>query len=147
VFAIFPPFLFRMNSPAAFINLTRQESPDSLPEPRLLKQIYRFVSNGISPVVDEIETGRKEIMAAVLMNGADDKSSFAFTGILTGGTPERKFPLAPIIVSSELWGNKQAHLLSIELPDAPPGQYTLALTARNETSNEESRVMRTFLIR
>jgi len=146
-FRIFPPLLLRMNAPAAFFNLTGQETGDSAREPRLLKQIYRFVSNTTSPVLDEIDSGVKEIMAAVLVSGADIESSTAATAELTGDDPNRKYPLEPVIISSELWGNMRALLLMIELPEVEPGRYVLTVTIRNETSNEESRAARTFFIK
>lgn len=146
-FRIFPPLLFRMDSPAAFINLTSQETPETSPEPRLLKQLYHFVSNRTSPVVDGIDRGVKEIMAAVLVSGADAESTITATAELAGDDPNRTYPLEPTVIGSELWGDMRALLLLIELPEVVPGRYALTLTIKNETANAESRAVRTFLIR
>jgi len=146
-FRLYPPLLFRVKEPVSFLQLTRQDTADVPQAENLLQQIYRFVSNRSFPIVDEVEAGQTEWMAAILLDSADPDDPVGFRGEWINEETGRAIPIVPVVVSSESRGTSAAYLLAFELPDSGAGSYRLVLDAKNDSTGKESRAQRTFRVR
>ena len=144
---VYPPFLLLPGTPAAYLNIVKPETPDSVTESPSLQEIYRFISNRVSPVVDELAAGERQLLAAVLTSSEAAESEIDFRAELKAADSAEQIRLAPEMIGSERRESMFVSLFSLVLPGLKPGRYTLTWTAQDVTTGAESRAERNFRIR
>jgi len=151
--AVFPPLLLLPEKPAVFLRFAptqEQSAADAASQVETIRQIYRFVSNEHSPLVESISIDVKSLLAAVLCRipGSEiPDREISFTVDLTHEASGEKVHSFPDIVSAEKQGSLDAILFSIDLPALKAGHYTIELTAVDSVTGAESRASRIFLVR
>jgi VWFA-related protein len=144
---VYPPFLLLPGTPSAYLNIVKPETPDSVTESPSLQEIYRFISNRVSPVVDELAAGERQLLAAVLTSSKAAESEIDFRAELKTADSDEQIRLAPEMIGSERRESMFVSLFSLVLPGLKPGRYTLTWTAQDVTTGAESRAERNFRIR
>jgi VWFA-related protein len=151
--AVFPPLLLLPEKPAVFLRFAgKPEQPGENTANRVesIRQIYRFVSNQHSPLVESIPAEVKKLLAAVLCHIPGPEvpdRKISFTVDLTHKDSGETVHSFPKIISTEKLGSLDAILFSIDLPPLKAGLYTIELTAVDSVMGAESRASRIFLVR
>ena len=151
--AVFPPLLLLPEKPAVFLRCTgKLERPDenTANQVESIRQIYRFVSNRHSPLVEGVSAGVKNLLAAVLCRIPGPEvpdRKISFTVDITHKDSGETVHSFPAMISTEKAGSLNAILFSINLPPLKAGLYTIELTAVDSVTGAESRASRIFLVR
>jgi VWFA-related protein len=151
--AVFPPLLLLPEKPAVFLRCTgKLERPgeNTANQVESIRQIYRFVSNRHSPLVEGVSAGVKNLLAAVLCRIPGPEvpdRKISFTVDITHKDSGETVHSFPAMISTEKVGSLNAVLFSIDLPPLKAGLYTIELTAVDSVMGAESRASRVFLVR
>jgi len=151
--AVFPPLLLLPEKPAVFLRFSgkpEQPGENTVNPVETIRQIYRFVSNRHSPLVEGVSAGVKNLLAAVLCRipGSEvPDRKISFTVDITHKDSGETVHSFPAMISTEKAGSLNAVLFSINLPPLKAGLYTIELTAVDSITGAESRASRIFLVR
>ncbi len=127
-----------------------QSAVDAASQVETIRQIYRFVSNQHSPVVESISAEVKNLLAAVLCHIPGPEvldREISFEVELTHKDSGETVHSFPDIISSEKLGSLEAILFSVDLPILKAGRYTIEFMAVDSITGAESRASREFSVR
>ena len=151
--AVFPPLLLLPEKPAVFLRFAptqEQSAADAASQVESIRQIYRFVSNQHSPLVEGVSADVKKLLAAVLCHIPGPEipdREISFTVDLVHKDSGETVHSLPEILSTEKLGSLDAILFSIDLPPLKAGLYKIELMAVDSVTGAESRASREFLVR
>ena len=113
-----------------------------------LINVYHFLSNKHSPLIEDLEEGTTRLLAVVRCSVIGvEKPNIELSIYIRKSSSVHKTLLPFSILASEKEGETDILSIEIHLPELKPGDYSLEFVAEEITSNFKSQSTRTFRIR
>ena len=143
-----PPLLLIPEKEGFYLRASKAMEKEVQTEPVSLINIYPYLSNQYSPLVQDLEQGKNRLLGVLRCSIADiEEPNVELSVYLNQHSTEQKDFLPFSIISSERDGETDILLIEIELPDLEPGDYSLEFLAREATTGSESQVTQTFRVK
>ena len=145
---LYPPLLLIPEKEAVYLRATKEQKKKSKREPLSIANIYPFISNRHSPLVDTLEKGISKLFGIVHCSHREiDKPKIELFAYLTQLPSGEKTRLLFSILKTEKEKETNVLLIEINLPEMLPGKYSLEMTAQEMASGSESRTVQIFNVR
>jgi VWFA-related protein len=142
---LYPPLLLIPEKEAFYL---KTQPEDKAKESLSLNNIYPFLSNKFSPVVNVLDRGVSKLLAVLRCSIINiPEPEVEFSAHIVQQTSGQKIPLPFSFISSKE-EDEQTDILLIELqlPGLMPGQYSLEIIAEETTTQSKSKAVRTFRV-
>lgn len=146
---LFPPLLLIPEKQAVYLNFSKDQKKGTEKKSLSLKDIYPFLPNNFSPLVEEVDRGILKLPAVLRLSIVDVQGyEIEISAHLIDHSSNKKIPLSnsPILYSEKKEGI-EVLLVEFRLPELEPGKYSLEIIAEEMTTQTRSQVSRTFKIR
>lgn len=145
---LYPPLFLIPEKEAFYLRALKEQKKKSKSEPLSIANIYPFISNRHSPLVDTLEKGISKLFAIVHCSHRKiDTPKIELFAHLTQLPSGEKTRLLFSILKTEKEKDANVLLLEINLPKMLPGKYSLEMTAQEMASGSESHTVQTFTVR
>ena len=145
---LYPPLFLIPEKEAFYLRALKEQKKKSKREPLSIVNIYPFISNRHSPLVDTLEKGISKLFAIVHCSHRKiDKPKIELSAHLIQLPSGEKTRLLFSILKTEKEKDTNVLLLEINLPEMLPGKYSLEMTAQEMASGSESRTVQAFTVR
>lgn len=145
---LYPPLLLIPDKEALYLRATREQKKKSKKEPLSIANIYPFLSNRHSPLVDTLEKGISKLFAIVHCSHRKiDTPNIELSAHLTQLPSGEKTRLLFSVLKKEKEKETDVLLLEINLPELLPGKYSLEMTAQETARKLKSHTVQTFDVR
>jgi hypothetical protein len=145
---LYPPLFLIPEKEAVYLRASIEQKKKSKSEPLSIANIYPFLSNRHSPLVDTLEKGISKLFAIVHCSHKEiDKPNIEFSAHLTQFPSGEKIRLLFSILKTEKEKETDVLLLEINLPELLPGKYSLEMTAQETARKLKSHTVQTFDVR
>jgi VWFA-related protein len=145
---LYPPLLLIPEKEAVYLRASKEQKKKPKREPLSIANMYPFLSNRHSPLVDTLEKGISKLFAIVHCSHRKiDKPKIELFAHLTQLPSGEKTRLLFSILKTEKEKETDVLLLEINLPEMLPGRYSLEMTAQEMASGSESRTVQIFNVR
>ncbi len=143
-----PPLILIPENEGFYLRASKVMEEKAQTEPESLINIYPFLSNQYSPLVQDLEKGKTRLLGVLRCYlAAIEEPSVELSVYLNQHSTEQKELLPFSIISSEKDGETDILLLEIDLPDLELGDYSLEFLARETTTGSESQVTQAFRVK
>ncbi len=145
---LYPPLLLIPNRKAYYLKFSRALKDKSERTSLSLNNIYTFLSNKHSPLVEEVNQGISELLAVVRCSvvNIQNPNVELFAHLIPHLSGE-KFPLTLSIISSKTEQDTYVFLIVLQLPELKPGDYTIEIMGEEPKTKSKSQVTRTFIVK
>jgi len=145
---LYPPLLLIPEKEAVYLKASKEQEKKPKSEPLSIANIYPFLSNQHSPLVDTLEIGSSKLLAIMHCSFREiEKPEIEFSVHLTQLPSGEKTPLVYSILKTEEEKDSNVFLIEIDLPEMISGRYSLEMTAQDTVSGSESRASQTFNVK
>ena len=145
---LYPPLLLIPEKEAVYLKALKEQKKKQEKEPLSIADIYPFLSNRHSPLVDTLEIGSSKLFAIMRCSHRGIVNPEIEISVhLTQHPSGEKARLIYSILRTEEEKDSNVFLLEINLPEMLPGSYSLEVTAQEMASGSESRAVQTFNVR
>jgi VWFA-related protein len=145
---LYPPLLLIPEKEAIYLKASREQKKKPKSESLSIANIYPFLSNRHSPLVDTLEKGISKLFAVVHCSHKEiDKPNIKLSAHLTQLPSGEKTRLLFSVLKAKEEEGSNVLLIEINLPEMLPGRYSLEMTARESTSGSESRTVQPFNVK
>ena len=146
---LFPPLLLVPEKKTFYLKLSKDQEEELENEPLSINDIYPFLANNFSPLVEEIDREISSLLAVVRLSIIDiPDHEIEFSVFLYNHSSQKKVELSDsFILSNENIDGTEVLLFEIQLPELEPGDYSIEITADEMTTQARSQVTRNFEIR
>jgi VWFA-related protein len=145
---LYPPLLLTPEKEAFYLRAIKEQKKKPKREPLSIANIYPFLSNRHSPLVDTLEKGISKLFAIVHCSHREiDKLKIELSAHLTQLPSGEKTRLLFSILKTKKEKETNVFLIEINLPEMLPGRYSLEITAQEMASGSESRTVQTFNVK
>jgi VWFA-related protein len=145
---LYPPLLLIPEKEAIYLKASREQKKKSKSEQLSIANIYPFLSNRHSPLVDTLEKGISKLLAVVRCSYKEiEEPKIELSAHLTHHPSGVKTRLSFSVLKAEKEEDSNVALIEINLPEMLPGRYSLEMTAQDSSSGLESRTVQTFNVR
>jgi VWFA-related protein len=145
---LYPPLLLIPEREAYYLRALREQKKKPKSEPLSIANIYPFLSNRHSPLVDTLEKGISKLLAVVRCSYKEiEEPKIELSAHLTHHPSGVKTRLSFSVLKAEKEEDSNVALIEINLPEMLPGRYSLEMTAQDSSSGLESRTVQTFNVR
>ncbi|MCK4645979.1 MAG: VWA domain-containing protein [Candidatus Aminicenantes bacterium] len=146
---LFPPLLLIPEKQAVYLKLSRDQKKGTEKKSLSLKDIYSFLPNNFSPLVEEVDRGILKLPAVLRLSIVDiQECDIEIAAHLINHSSNKKIPLPnSSILYSENKEGIEVLLVEFRLPELEPGKYTMEIIAEEMTTKTKSHTTRTFKIR
>lgn len=145
---LYPPLFLIPEKEAFYLRALIEQKKKAKREPLSISNIYPFLSNRHSPLVDTLEKGISKLFAIVQCSHRKiDKPKIVLSAHLTQLPSGEKTRLLFSILKTKKEKDTNTLLLEINLPEMLPGRYSLEMTAHEMTRELKSRTVQTFNVR
>ncbi|MCJ7581634.1 MAG: VWA domain-containing protein [Candidatus Aminicenantes bacterium] len=142
---LYPPLLLIPEKEAFYLKALKEEKKKPKSEPLSIANIYPFISNRHSPLVDTLEKGNSKLFAIVHCSYREiDKPEIVLSVHLTQLLSGEKTQLIYSTLRTEEEKDSNVFLIEINLPEMLPGRYSLEMAAQDTASGSESQTVQTF---
>ena len=143
-----PPLLLIPEKEGFYLRASKVMEEEVQTEPVSLINIYPYLSNKYSPLVQDLEQEKTRLLGMLRCSIAEiEEPNIEISIYLNQHSTEKKDLLPFSIISSERDGETDILLIEIELPDLGPGGYSLEFMAREATTGSESQVTQAFRVK
>jgi len=146
---LYPPLLLIPERKAFYLKTSKAKKKGTGSELLSLIDIYPFLSNKYSPVVEELDRRTSKLLAVMRCSVVDiQEPDVELTAHLIQHAEREKIPLSFSILTSKTEGeNTDILLIEFELPEMEPGRYSLEIVAQELSTNSKSQVTRTLIVK
>jgi len=141
---LYPPLLLIPEKESTYLRLIKGRKQDSLS----INDIYPFLSNKHSPLVDDIDKDVSKLLAVVRCAVADiQKPEVNITAHLVEKESGKMTELSLSILNSKREEMTDILLLEILLPELKPGEYAIESIAEEASSKQKSKTSTRFKVK
>jgi VWFA-related protein len=141
---LYPPLFLIPEKQSTYLRLIKGGKKESLS----INDIYPFLSNQHSPLVDEIDPDVSKLLAVVRCAVADiQKPEVNVTAHLVEKESGKTTELPLSIIDSEGKEKMDILLLEIQLPELKSGEYTIEIIAEEANSKQKSKTITRFNVK
>ena len=146
---LFPPLLLIPEKKTFYLKLSKDQEERIKNEPLSIDDIYPFLANNISPLLEEVNREISSLLAVVRLSIIDiPDHEIEFLVHLINHTTHEKVQLSDsFILSNENIDGTEVLLIEIQLPELESGSYSIEITADEMTTQARSLTTRNFKIR
>ena len=146
---LFPPLLLISEKEGLYLKLSENQKKEKEKGSLSINDIYPFVSNNISPLVEEVNQEISSLLAVLRLSIIDiPDHEIEFSVHLINHSTQKKVQLTDsFIISNENIDGTEVLLIEIQLPELEPGSYSLEFVADERTTQTKSQVTRDFIIK
>jgi VWFA-related protein len=145
---MYPPLLLIPEKEAIYLKASREQKKKSKSESRSIADIYPFLSNRHSPLVDTLEKGSSKLLAVVRCSHREiENPNIELFAHLTHHPSGEKTRLLFSVLNAKKEEDSNVVLIEINLPEMQPGRYSLEMTAQESTSGLKSSTVQSFNVR
>jgi VWFA-related protein len=132
---VYSPLILIPNTPCFYLRASKTEKEKESSKTVSLNDIYPFLANNHSPLVNEIDGDVHKLFTVLKFSAKDiPDSKLNIVVDLVHQPTEEWIPLKFQILNSQKVGTESAFLLELYLPELKPGQYTIEFyIAQNES--------------
>lgn len=145
---IFPPLLLIPEKKTLYLKLSKDQKKRTKKNSLSINDIYPFLSNDFSPLIEELEQGISKLLTVVRFSISDIKEpDVEISARLIDHSSGEIIPLSFLFLSSENEGELYGLFLEFEMPELEPGDYSIEIIAEETTTQARSQVSHNFKIR
>ena len=146
---LFPPLLLIPEKQAVYLKLSKDQKKGIEKESLSIKNIYPFIPNNHSPLVEEVDRGILKLLAVLRFSIVDvQEFDIEISAHLIDHSSNKKIPLPnSSILNSENREGIEVLLIEFQLPELEAGRYSIEMIAEDLTTQTRSQVSRTFRVR
>ncbi|GAH46018.1 unnamed protein product, partial [marine sediment metagenome] len=146
---LFPPLLLIPEKQAVYLKLSKDQKKGIVKESLSIKDIYSFLPNNYSPLVEEVDWGILKLLAVLRLSIVDvQECDIEISAHLINHSSNKKIPLPnSSILYSENKEGIEVLLVEFRLPELEPGKYSMKIIAEEMTTQARSQVSQTFKVR
>lgn len=146
---LFPPLLLIPEKKTFYLKLSKDQKKRTKKDSLSINDIYPFLANNFSPLVEEVDRGISSLLAVVRLSIIDiPDHEIEFSVHLFNPASQEKVQLTnSFILSNKNIEGTEVLLLEIQLPELEPGDYSIEITADEMTTHASSQATRNFKIR
>ncbi|MCK4496151.1 MAG: VWA domain-containing protein, partial [Candidatus Aminicenantes bacterium] len=145
---LYQPLLLIPEKKSVFIKLTKDSKKDVKKELLSLNDIYPFISNKHSPLINVSDKDVSKLLAVVRCSFVDiQKPEVNISALLVEHASKKKIPLSLSILSSENQEDTVVLLIELQLPELITGRYSLNIVAEEVNTQSKSEVNTDFSVR
>jgi hypothetical protein len=146
---LFPPLLLIPEEKALYLKLSHDQEKRAEKESLSLNDVYPFLPDNFSPLVDEANLGIKKLLAVLRLSIIDvQESEIEISAHLIDRSSDKKIPLSKSSIhAAEKREGIDMLLIEFQLPELEVGEYSVVIIAEEMTTQEKSQTTRTFKIR
>lgn len=145
---LYPPLLLIPEKEAFYLKAQKEEKKKPKSEPLSIANIYPFLSNRHSPLIDTLEKGSSKLFAIMRCSHREiEKPQIELSVHLTQIPSKEKTRLSYSIIRTVEEQDSNVLLIEITLPEMLPGSYSLEIAAQDTVSGSESSTSQTFNVK
>lgn len=145
---LYPPLLLIPEKNASYLRTSKARKEETEKKPLSINDIYPFLSNKHSPLVEELDKGISKLFAVVRSSIFNIKEpEIELSVYLIDHSKREKTQLSFSILSSKNKGETDILLMEIEMPELKPGRYSLEIGAEELSTKSESKATRNFTVK
>lgn len=145
---LYPPLLLIPEKEAFYLKAQKEEKKKPKSKPLSIANIYPFLSNRHSPLVDTLEKGSSKLFAIMRCSHREiAKPKIELSVDLIQHPSGEKTRLIYSILRTLEEQDSNVILIEINLPEMISGSYSLEITAHDAVSGSESSTVQTFNVR
>jgi VWFA-related protein len=146
---LFPPLLLIPEEKALYLKLSHDQEKGIEKGSLSLNDVYPFLPDNFSPLVDEANLGIKKLLAVLRLSIIDvQESEIEISAHLIDRSSDKKIPLSKSSIhAAEKREGIDMLLIEFQLPELEVGEYSVVIIAEEMTTQEKSQTTRTFKIR
>jgi len=146
---LFPPLLLIPEKETFYLKLSKDQKKGTEEGSLSLNDIYPFLANNFSPLVDEVDREISSLLAVVRISIIDiPEHEIDFSFHLNNHSSHEKVLLSDcFILSNENIERTEVLLIEIQLPELEPGDFSIEIIADEMTTQARSQVTQNFKIR
>jgi len=145
---LYQPLLLIPEKKSVFIKLTKDNKKDAKKELLSLNDIYPFISNKHSPLINVSDKDVSKLLAVVRCSFVDiQKPEVNISVLLVEHASKKKIPLSLSILSSKNQEDTVVLLIELQLPELITGRYSLNIVAEEVNTQSKSEVNTDFSVR
>ena len=146
---LFPPLLLIPEDKTLYLKLSKDQEKGIKSEPLSINDIYPFLANNFSPLVEAVDKEISSLLAVVRLSIIEiPDHEIEFSVNLTNHSSQKKIQLSDsFILSNENIEGTEVLLIEIQLPELESGNYSLEIVADEMTTKTRSQVTRNFKIK
>ena len=145
---LYPPLFLIPEKEAFYIKALREQKKKPESEPVSISNIFPFISNRHSPLIDTLEKGSSKLFAIMRCSyGEIEKPEIELSVHLTQHPSEQRTKLIYSIIRTVEEKDSNVILIEIDLPEILAGKYSLEIAAQDAASGSESHTAQTFNVK
>ncbi len=145
---LYPPLLLIPEKEAIYLRASKEQKKKPKSEPLSIANIYPFLSNRHSPLVDTLEKGNSKLFAIVRCSYKEiEEPKIGLSAHLIQLPSGEKTRLSFSVLKAEKKEDSNVLLIEINLPEMLPGRYSLEMTAQESTKGLKSSTVQSFNVR
>lgn len=145
---LYQPLLLIPEKKSVFIKLTKDSKKDAKKELLSLNDIYPFISNKHSPLINVSHKDVSKLLAVVRCSFVDiQKPEVNISASLVEHASKKKIPLSLSILSSKDQEDTVVLLIELQLPELITSRYSLNIVAEEVNTQSKSEVNTDFSVR
>jgi VWFA-related protein len=145
---LYPPLLLIPEKEAIYLKASREQKKKSKSEQLSIANIYPFLSNRHSPLVDTLEKGISKLLAVVRCSCKEiEEPKIGLSAYLAQLPSGEKTRLSFSVLKAKKEEDSNVLLIEIDLPEMQPGRYSLEMTAQESTRGLKSSTVQPFNVR
>ena len=145
---LYPPLLLIPEKEAIYLRASKEQKKKPESEPLSIANIYPFLSNRHSPLVDTLEKGISKLLAVVRCSYKEiEEPKIELSAHLIHHPSGEKTRLSFSVLRAEKEESSNVVLIELDLPEMVPGRYSLEMTAQESTKGQKSSAVQSFEVR
>jgi len=145
---LFPPLLLIPEKKTLYLKLSKDQKKRTKKDSLSINDIYPFLSNDFSPLVEDLEQGIVNLCAEVRCSIFNNKEPDVELSVyLIDHSSGEKIPLSFSFLSSKNEGELYVLFLEFEMPELEPGDYSIEIIAEETTTKARSQATQNFKIK
>jgi len=146
---LFPPLLLIPEKKTLYLKLSHDQEKEIEKGSLSLNDIYPFLPENFSPVVEEVDRGINKLLAVLRLSIIDaQESEIEISAHLIDYSSNQKIPLHNTSIhAAEKREGIDVLLIEFQLPELEAGEYSLEIIVEEMTTQEKSQVSRTFRVK
>ena len=143
-----PPLLLIPEKKAVYLKLLRKEKDKSESATLSLNEVYPFVSNRHSPLIEMMDLGISKLLAVLRYSVINiEDPDIVFSAYLVKESSGEKIALEYRILSRKKEQGLDVLLMELPMPLLLSDSYTLEIRADEQKTKSKTQVKRTFVVR
>ena len=145
---LFPPLFLIPEKKTLYLKLLKDQKKGTKKVSLSINDIYPFLSNYFSPLVEDLEQGIVNLCAEVQCSIFNtEEPDVELSAYLINHSSAEKIPLYFSFISSKNEGESYVLFLEFEMPELEPGDYSIEIIADEMATKARSQATRNFEIK